>query len=269
MEMQHEVLLNQGQLRELEAERLGLLAKQARVDAMLSKSTKINFPPQLMSRATQPGIAEIMNTEQALLDNRLRSMQSEISAFQQSKVLAKNQLEALRQKEASLNKQIDLANKDLDSVNKLVSQGLTVSARQLGANQNLADLESRNLDVALAALTTQQDLGKLDQDALTVAEKFQAAALTEAAELKDKLAANEEKAKTVQALLLNIQTRIPVALSVMTAEGRPKTVTKITRNIRGNPKTFVVGEDDPVQPGDVIRVEPQDNASAKPVSGTQ
>lgn len=259
MEIQREALVNQGDMRGFEAERLGLVARQARVDAMLANNSKINFPRELMDRSSQAAVMQVMRNEQALLDSHLRSMASDLSALEQSKVLAKNQIEGLKQKEASLTKQIDLANKDLSSVNKLVSQGLTVSSRQLGANQNLADLESRNLDVSLALLTTQQDLTKLDQDALAVVEKFKAAALTEAADLRDKLAANEEKMKTSQALLLNIEMRSPAALSALSADGRPRTITKISRTINGVAETFVVKDDDPVQPGDLIRVEPQLN----------
>lgn len=260
MEIQREALVNQGDMRGFEAERLGLLARQARVDAMLAKNSKISFPRELTDHSAQAAVLQVMRNEQALLDSHLRSMASDLSALEQSKVLAKNQIEGLKQKEASLTKQIDLANKDLSSVNKLVSQGLTVSSRQLGANQNLADLESRNLDVSLALLTTQQDLTKLDQDALAVVEKFKASALTEASDLRDKLAANEEKMKTSQALLLNIEMRSPAALSALSAEGRPRTITKISRNINGVTETFVVKDDDPVQPGDLIRVEPQLNS---------
>jgi polysaccharide export outer membrane protein len=269
MEIQRESLVNQGSMRELEAERTGLLARQARVDAMLSSGSKISFPRELTERSSQPGVAQLMRNEQALLDSRLRSMQSDLSALEQSKVLAKNQLEALKQKEVSLTKQIDMANRDLSSVNKLVSQGLTVSSRQLGANQNVADLESRSLDVSLAILTTQQDLTKLDQDAQAVAEKYKAAALTEAADLRDKSAANDEKSKTAQALMLNIEMRVPAALSAMTAEGRPRTITKISRTVNGSAETFVVKDDDAVLPGDVIRVEPQLDVTSKTISSTQ
>ncbi|GGF98520.1 exopolysaccharide production protein ExoF [Rhizobium wenxiniae] len=269
MEVQREALVNQGTMRELEAERLGLIARQARVDAMLAKNSKINFPRELTERSSQTAVMQVMRNEQALLDSRLRSMDSDLTALEQSKVLAKNQIEGLKQKEASLTKQIDLANKDLSSVNKLVSQGLTVSSRQLGANQNLADLESRNLDVSLALLTTQQDLTKLDQDALAVVEKFKASALMEASELRDKLAANDEKMRTSQALLLNIEMRVPAALSALNAEGRPRTITKISRTINGAAETFVVKDDDPVQPGDVIRVEPQQNAVTQNGSASQ
>ncbi|MGF9566550.1 polysaccharide biosynthesis/export family protein [Neorhizobium sp. JUb45] len=261
MELQREALVNHGTARELEVERLSILAKRARVTAALSGSDKVTMPPELSTTEDQETVSQIVIAEQELLDSRARSIKSEIAAVQQSKALAKNQIETLKLKEASLDKQIDLANKDLNSVNKLVSQGLTVSARQLGANQNVADLESRNLDVSLAILTIQQDLAKLDQDALTIVEKYKAAALAEATEIRDRLAANEEKTRTAHALLLNIEMRAPVAVSMPSADGRVRTTTTITRATGSANKTYVVADDDPVLPGDVIKVEPQDQKS--------
>ncbi len=268
MELQREALVNQGTARELDAERLGLVAKRARIDATLAGLAKIVFPPELASRGEQLGTVQIMNNEQALLDSRMKSLNADLTALQQSKVLAKNQLEALRLKEVSLNKQIDLANKDLNSVNKLVSQGLTVSSRQMGATQNLADLESRALDVSLAILTTEQDLAKNDQDALSVGEKYKAATLTEATEVRDKIAANDEKNRTARALQRNIEMRVPIALSVMDSDGRPRTVTRINRVVDGVARTYIVEDNDLVAPGDVIRVEPQEQKNVSSVART-
>ncbi|MFB9948310.1 polysaccharide biosynthesis/export family protein [Rhizobium puerariae] len=264
---QREALVSRGDLRELDIARLGLLARQARVDAFLKNEAKIAFPPDLKARADLPVVARMMQDEQALLDTRLRSLETEVNALAQARVLAANQLDVLKSKEASLTKQIDLATKDLSSVNKLVSQGLSLSSRQLGANQNVADLESRNLDVSLAIVKTQQDLAKLDQDVADVREKYRAAALTEAADLRDRLAANTEKAKTARALLTNIETHAPAALAAEVAEDAPAFVTTVNRSVGGAMKTMVVNDNDPIAPGDVIRVKRRESMSAAQTGG--
>jgi polysaccharide export outer membrane protein len=148
-----------------------------------------------------------------------------------------------------------MAAKDLSAVNKMVSQGLTVSSRQLGANQSLADLESRSLDVSLAILKTQQDLAKLDQEMGDFRQKYRGDALTEAVDLRDRLAANSEKAKTARALLANIELRAPAALAALEADGEPAFVIKVNRTINGAMQTLVVSDNDEVGPGDVVRVE--------------
>jgi polysaccharide export outer membrane protein len=268
MGLQRDALVNSGDLRELEMERLGLVARQARVDAFLNSEQKVAFPQDLSSRSRDPVVVRMMQDEQALFATRVRSLQTEVESLGQAKVLATNQLKTLKLKEASLTRQIELATKDLDAVNKLASQGLTLSTRQLGANQNVADLESRNLDVSLAIVKTQQDLAKLDQDIADVRDKYKLEALKEAADLRDRLAANTEKAKTIRGLLTHLKMRAPAALSALAVEDEPAFATVISRNIAGTMTRIVVGDNDAVFPGDVVSVERHDDIVPAQSNGT-
>nr|WP_250813368.1 polysaccharide biosynthesis/export family protein [Neorhizobium tomejilense] len=253
--LQRDALVSHGDLGQLEFEHYGLLARQARVEALLAGATTISFPQDLTSQASRPALARVMQDEQALFETRLHLMNTELDRLGQAKILATNQLETLRLKESSLARQTEMAAKDLNAVNKMVSQGLTVSSRQLGANQSLADLESRSLDVSLAILKTQQDLAKLDQEIGDFRQKYRGDALTEAVDLRDRLAVNSEKAKTARALLANIELRAPAALAALEADGEPAFVIKVNRTINGAMQTLVVSDNDEVGPGDVVRVE--------------
>ena len=254
--LQRDALSSKGQVRELEAERLGLVARQARVDAVLNGASSVVFPQELTSRINEARFSKMMEEEQSLFETRERSMMTEIDALNRAKVLANNQIDALREKAASLAKQIDLASKDLNTVNKLVSQGLTVSTRQLGANQTVAELESRNLDVSLATLKTEQDLAKVDQDIADVHNRYRVNALTEAAELRDRFASNTEKTKTAGDQLKNLEVRAPSAMASLAEEKAPYTfLMTVNRIIDGTMQTLVVGDNDPVMPGDMIRVQ--------------
>jgi len=254
--LQRDALSSKGQVRELEAERLGLVARQARVDAVLNAASSVVFPQELTSRFNEPRFSKMMEEEQSLFETRERSMMTEIDALNRAKVLANNQIDALKEKAASLAKQIDLASKDLNTVNKLVSQGLTVSTRQLGANQTVAELESRNLDVSLATLKTEQDLAKVDQDIADVHNRYRVNALTEAAELRDRFASNTEKTKTAGDQLKNLEVRAPSAMASLAEEKAPYTfLMTVNRIIDGTMQTLVVGDNDPVMPGDMIRVQ--------------
>jgi polysaccharide export outer membrane protein len=261
--LQRDALSSRGQVRELEAERLGLIARQARVEAVLNGGSSVVFPQELMSRAKEPRFSKMMDEEQSLFETRQHSMTTEIDALNRAKVLANNQINALNEKAVSLAKQIDLASKDLNSVNKLVSQGLTVSARQLGANQNVAELESRNLDVSLATLKTEQDLAKVDQDIADVHNRYRVSALTEAAELRDRFASNTEKTKTARDQLKNLEVRAPSAMASLAEEKDPYSfLMTVNRVVDGSMQTLVVSDNDPVMPGDMIRVEQREEPMA-------
>lgn len=253
--IQRDALISRGDIRTLAEERLGLLARQARVEAALANAASVAFPPELTKLGTDPVVARMMTDQQALLDTQLSSMQAELDALSQARVLALNQVESLKSKADSLSKQIELANKDVGSVNKLIAQGLTVSSRELAANQNLAELEGRNLDVALATLKTQQDITKFDQDTKEVHNRYRVAALTEATNLRDQLIANAEKAKTAQSLINNLEARAPAAIAAVEGEHPSDFVMTVNRNENGVVHNLTVDANDLIVPGDVLTVE--------------
>ncbi|WP_112436874.1 polysaccharide biosynthesis/export family protein [Rhizobium sp. AN80A] len=263
--LQRDALSSQGQVRALEAERLGLLARQARVDAVLSGASSVSFPQELISRGSEPRFAKMMDEERSLFATREQSMRTEIDALGRAKVLANNQIAALKEKTVALAKQIDLASKDLSSVNKLISQGLTISARQLGANQTVAELESRNLDVSLAILKTEQDLAKGDQDIADVRNRYRVSALSEAAELRDRFASNAERLRTERDQLRNLEVRAPSAIASLADEQNPFAyLMTVNRVVNGSMETLVVDDNDPVTPGDMIKVERREKTAAAP-----
>lgn len=253
MAVQRDSLMSRGDIRALETERVSLLARQARLDAILKAQTSVTFPIELSEKSNQASIARILREEQALFDIRQRSIASQIEALVQTKVLATRQIEALTAKTASLAKQTELANKELGSVTKMVSQGLTVSSRQFSASQNLADLESRNLDVSLALLKAQQDIAKVDPDISDLRNRDRMSALTEASEIRDRLAANAEKAVTAVALLEHNIARAPEAARLALDTG-DAFVTTVERRIDGAVKIMNVDDNEPIAPGDLLRV---------------
>jgi polysaccharide export outer membrane protein len=262
--LQRDALVARGELRALEIERFSLLARQARLDAVTQEQTSITFPPELTARAGDATIDRMIREEQDLFDTRQRSLSTEIDALNQTKLLATNQIEALNSKAVSLAKQIELANKDVGTVSKLISQGLTVSSRELGANQNLAQLQSQNLDVALANLKARQDIAKADGDIADASNRYRVQALTEATEVRDRLASNREKTITTRGLLENIQARAPAAAASLAADDSQRAlVTTIDRIVDGTLRTIAVSDNDLVVPGDVIRVEDQKAAPSE------
>ena len=82
----------------LEVERLGLLARQARLDAVLAGKAEVAFPPDLLKKAGRPAVDRMLREEQALFDARLHSMTAEIDALTQAKKLALNQVDTLNTK---------------------------------------------------------------------------------------------------------------------------------------------------------------------------
>jgi polysaccharide export outer membrane protein len=253
--LQRDAVNNRGELRALEVERLGLLARQARLDAVLAGKAEVAFPPDLLKKAGRPAVDRMLREEQALFDARLHSMTAEIDALTQAKKLALNQVDTLNTKADLLAKQSQMANKELAAVNKLATQGLTASSRQFGAVQDVSDLESRSLDTSLALLKAQQDAAAADRDMIDLRNRYRVDALTEAAEVRARLAENEEKAGTAEALLTNAEVQAPSIARLAADDDQPAFNVFIDRSVNGAATSDLVGDNDLVEPGDVLRVE--------------
>ena len=250
--LERDTLMERGDLRVLAAERIGLLLRQSRLDAEIAGADTITLPAQLKTRLEEPDVARAVREEQLLFDERRTTLQSQVDAITQGKALLTQELNSLNAKDAALSRQLDLTKKELSQVNELVAKGLAVVPRQLAAEQSSAAFESNRLDVQLAKLRAQQDLSRADRDIIDVRSRLRNEALTEAAEVRAKLAANAEKTSTALKLIVNSEVSGP--LTIETASAVQPTYL-LTRRTDGAAQTRKAEEGDLVEPGDVIRVE--------------
>ncbi|MBP0579041.1 polysaccharide biosynthesis/export family protein [Labrys sp. LIt4] len=276
LSFQRESLVNRGDLRTLAVERLGLLAREARLDAELQGSDTITFPKDLMSQADTPQVAQMMKEEQLLFEARKQALRSQEDAINQTKKLLGSEIESLKAKSQSLQRQLELAKEELDNVNGLVSKGLAVASRKLALDQNVSQFESNRLDIDLLILRAQQDISKAERDVVDLHNKRRNDILTEISDVRGKISVNAEKTTTTQGLVYNAEVQAPQAVVSQMGNLNSKLTFAIIRRVGDKTQTIEANEADPVYPGDVVRVErlgaapngqeivPRSSASAQP-----
>jgi len=249
---ERDALSQRGELRVLAADRLALEVRQAKLDAEIADADAITVPPDVKARASEPDVARALREEQLLFDTRRSALKSQTDSIRQAKALLSSELTSLAAKDVTLGHQLDLTRKELSQVSDLVSKGLAVMPRQLAAEQSAASFESSRLDIQLATLRAQQDLSKADRDILDLRAKRRDEALTEATEVRAKLAAGAEKMETTQGLVYQSEVRAPLS---MAREGvRLQPIYLLTNRVGDVSQTRTVTEGDLVEPGDVLRV---------------
>ncbi|WP_165492871.1 polysaccharide biosynthesis/export family protein [Lichenihabitans psoromatis] len=256
LSFEREALTNRGDLRVLAADRLGLLARQARLDAEIKDVDTISFPPDLQSNGSDRDVERTVREERLLFTARRDALVSQTQALNETKILLQKEVVSLGAKDASLVHQLDVTKKELDQVSGLVAKGLAVLPRQLAVEQSSAQFESNRLDVQLATLRAQQDISRTERDALELRNKRRSDALQEATEVHTRLADVDEKIQTAQNLIYQAEVRAPLEMSA-TGSNQRVPIYRRTRTVEGQPQTQVVQESEPVQPGDTIRVEYQ------------
>ncbi len=255
MSYEREALIGRGELRLLNAERLGLLAKRARLEAEFQEASVIQYPPELSEVKNNQEISRIIREEGLLFSERRNSLRSQEEAISQTKSLLTNEIEALKLKSQGLQRQQDLVTKQLNAVNTLMSKGLSITSRQLTLDQAVSQFESNRLDVNLLILRAQQDLTKADRDILDIKNRRRNEILAETADVRAKLAANLEKSDTSQALIYNSEVKAPQMLMEQSGEIDRKMTFIISRHVDGQLKSFVASEGDSIEPGDTIKIE--------------
>ena len=259
---ERDALTQRGDLRVLAADRVALQVRQARLDAEIADADTITLPPDIKARAGEPDMARAVREEQLLFDARRNALKSQLDAIKQAKGLLTSELTSLAAKDATLGRQLDLTRKELAQVSDLVAKGMAVVPRQLAAEQSTASYESSRLDVQLATLRAQQDLSKADRDMLDLKARRRDEALTEATEVRAKLAADFEKIETTRQLVYQSEVRAPMAVARDAAERQP--IFRLTHRTGDASDTRTVTEADLVAPGDVLRVllPPRDDLGA-------
>lgn len=249
-----------GNIQEYTTTRLALMARQARLDAEI-KEKPLVFPPEIEARAKEPEVARIINEERLALEARRAASEAQIANIKKNKEFLTEQISSLSAKDTTTGEQLDIMKQELSRISGLVSKGLSAMPRQIETSQTIATLESNRLDVQIAIIRARQDISKGDRDILDLKDQRRNTALQEAAETRNNLNQVNARIEEARNLLYQAQVRSPATiLANSEAYSRPEYF--ILRRKDGKAETIQVGEDDLLQPGDVVRVRPRTVAAS-------
>lgn len=252
-----------GDVRAQTAERIALLGRQARLEAELHDATSIAIPDELSVKANSRQSERVISEEKQLLDTRTKALRSQIDGLTQAEALLTHEIEAQGEKRKTLERQVALAKRELDSVSGLVAKGLVVTSRQLALEQNVAQFESSRSDLDLLVLRAQQDLARIGREKTDLRDRRRTEILTELTLISGQIATNAEKIRTARALANGYEQKGSQEIAATAADPLPSLQFSITRDEKGQNSTKLVADDAIVEPGDTLRVEIRPAALAR------
>ena len=249
------LIANEGELRAIAVDRNVLLARQARLEAELDDRPVITFQRDLRDLQDLPSIVKLMHEEELLFAARRETLRSQLNSLAQLKDFLDKETQSLSAKGITLDRQLALAQEELESVSKLVDRGLAVTSRRLALEQNKAQFESAQLDLKLAKLRAQQAISRADRDIAELHNRRRTDGLADLAEARSKLAVFAQRKLTLEKLMLEANSRLPSFENETHNDRGSATLSIVRRSNAGERITTTVQEGDEVQPGDVISVE--------------
>jgi len=145
--------------------RRDLLMRQARLRAEIAGQQSFEIPDELVGT---PDVDKLKAQELNLMRLRRVDIDSRIEAANDLTRLYGQQVESLTAKISSQKRQIDLAQKELDNVNSLVSKGLVSNSRQVSVDRWVADAQGTLIDLEVALTTARQGLSEADRSKINI-----------------------------------------------------------------------------------------------------
>jgi HlyD family secretion protein len=118
----------------------GLWARAARLQAEQQGVDKLTFPPQLLDRATDPDVRNVMASETKLFDVRTTGRAGQKSQLRERVSQLKEEIGGLQAQEAAKDKEIALVEKELVGVKTLYDQHLVQISRLTTLERDAARL---------------------------------------------------------------------------------------------------------------------------------
>jgi len=243
----------QGNYDVMAAQRDGLLARKARLEAEAANKPQIDFPPELNKTAAGK---KLMADETSLMQARQKRLRLQLESLDNLKALLQAEIESLQKKITTQTRQTDLAREELKGIDNLAGKGLVVNQRVLTLEQTIAELESKLLDMDTAILRAKQDIAKATQDAISLQNDRDTEIAQDRQQTEADLDTMNLKMGMYSGLMVEALERAPDAARNAGGRNPPQMSFSIVRTA-GDGKAGVIAADEntPVLPGDVVKVE--------------
>lgn len=228
-----------------------LLARQARLLAEVSGDHQIKKTPEMEKVIN---IDALLESESALMKSRTERYTLQLKALKDLRELLDSEVESLRKKAESQQRQLQLANEDREKVNRLNEQGLALAQRRISAEERAAEVEATLLDIDTNALRAKQDINKAIQDEINLRNDWEAQRSKELQDTQAELQKLNLQLSTSRELMSEALAQSAEALR-FDPSGKSASISYVVvREDNGQSKEIKVDETTALQPGDVIKV---------------
>lgn len=186
-----------------------VLAAMARLKAERDGKKRIAFPPELMERKTDPVIADLMKTQEALFKSRRAAGQGQVALIRARIRQFHEEIEGLKAQTASRDEQYRLIQKELEGVRELAEKGYAPKTRVLALERQAAGLEGERGQLIASVSQTQRAINEAELEIKQITQDGRRTIQTELSEREAELRGLKEQMASAAFTLENIEIRAP------------------------------------------------------------
>lgn len=234
------------------------LAKRARLEAQRDRSSEITFPPDIMARASDPGLAAMLSGQNKLFSARLQAIAGKKGQLSQQIDQLTEQIGGLESQRTSKEKQLALISAELTDLKDLQAKGLVPVSRVMAMDRETAQLNGEMGELVASKASAEARISEVKLQILQIDEEDLSQTLTDLREIEAKVAELKERKLAVASRLERMAIKAPI-----TGDVYQLTVHTIGGVIApGEPIMLIVPEADDlilqaqVKPQDIDKVRP-------------
>jgi polysaccharide biosynthesis/export protein len=226
------------------------LVRRSTLDASLAGTPEIALPPEIEAIRHQPAIADMIDREAELLSADRTSLQRDIELLHKQHAQYTEEIDSLTGQQEALVQQTDLIRAELRKIQGLADRGLAPSPRLLELKSSLAELDGQRYEVLAFLSRARQQLVEVDMRIRSVEDDWQRRRLQERAGIEALI----EKARIEANAARMRMSALAGGTPYTSFFGRTEPRFWITRKEEGSTRTLMATPDQPMHPGDVLRV---------------
>jgi HlyD family secretion protein len=186
------------------------LAKRARLEAQRDRASVIIFPPEVLARAGEPGVAAIMAGQAKLFDARLQAVVGKKDQLTQQIGQLTEQIGGLESQRLSKEKQLTLISAELTDLKDLQSKGLVPISRVMSMDRETARLDGERGELVASKASAEARIAEVRVQILQIDEEDLSQTLTELRDIEGKVAELKERKLAIESRLERMVIKSPI-----------------------------------------------------------
>ncbi|MDP1701784.1 MAG: HlyD family type I secretion periplasmic adaptor subunit [Aestuariivirga sp.] len=186
------------------------LAKRARLEAQRDLAPAIIFPPEVLSRAGEPGVAAIMAGQTKLFNARLQAVVGKKDQLTQQIGQLTEQIGGLESQKISKEKQLTLISAELTDLKDLQSKGLVPISRVMAMDRETARLDGERGELVASKASAEARIAEVRVQILQIDEEDLSQTLTELRDIEGRVAELKERKLAVASRLERMVIKSPI-----------------------------------------------------------
>jgi HlyD family secretion protein len=185
------------------------MARGARLEAEQRGLDKVNFPPQLASRASDPDVAAVMASESKLFDVRVTGRAGQKSQLHERIAQLKEQIEGLSAQGRSKEQEIALVQQELTGVKDLYDKHLVQISRLTTLERDSSRLNGERAQYVAARAEAKGKISEIELQIIQIDRDMVSEVSKDLRETNDKIGELIERKVTAEDQLRRVDIRAP------------------------------------------------------------